>query len=52
MREKGREAVNQRLSEPSQDVCLEWQTVDPVSRARSSSVPGVVAYFRPGYAAG
>ena len=24
----------------------------PVSRARSSPVPGVVAYFRPSYAAG
>ena len=35
MTEKGREAVNQRLSEPSQDMCLEWQTVDPVSRART-----------------
>ena len=25
---------------------------NPVSRARSSPVPGVVAYFRPSYAAG
>ena len=30
----------------------EWPFAVPVSRARSSPVPGVVAYFRPSYAAG
>ena len=29
-----------------------WTLLVPVSRARSSPVPGVAAYFRPGYAAG
>ena len=29
-----------------------WLIYEPVSRARSSPVPGVVAYFRPSYAAG
>ena len=36
-----------------ENVCDIFDTLTvPVSRARSSPVPGVVAYFRPSYAAG
>ena len=31
---------------------MDWDKPEPVSRAKSSPVPGVVAYFRHGYAAG